>query len=234
MFSSLRHRFGIPGAIAVFALVFAMVSGAYAAKSVIITKLNQISPSVQKQLKGKAGAPGAIGAAGAPGAKGDVGPVGPQGKEGPMGIQGKQGKDGLEGSPWTAGGTLPSGSTETGIWGTYTFPQPEGPQLFTISFTVPLAQGPGGTEPVERVYVGPSENKTAQGCPGYVGGIPAADPGKLCVYADQFANATREGFYHSIPGEPGFAEGVSTTGTLFNIQCAAECAAAGTWAVTAQ
>lgn len=139
MFSLLRSRFGIPGVISVVALVFAMVGGAYAAKSVIITKLNQISPSVQKQLKGKTGQPGQ---AGAPGGAGKDGANGANGKDGANGSAGKsvavaplavgecaneqggaefsvgsevaEACNGEPGSPWTAGGTLPVGATETG------------------------------------------------------------------------------------------------------------------------
>jgi uncharacterized protein YneF (UPF0154 family) len=51
MLSLFRNRLGVPGLLAVIALVFAMAGGAYAAKRVIITKLNQISPKVQKQLQ---------------------------------------------------------------------------------------------------------------------------------------------------------------------------------------
>jgi hypothetical protein len=238
MLSLLRHRFGIPGAIAVFALVFAMVGGAYAAKKYVITSTSQIKPSVLKSLTGKqgpAGPAGSNGLAGAPGAKGDTGATGAPGAPGTPGTPGKPGEDG---SPWVAGGTLPSESTETGIWGTYTNPAPEGAQTFPISFPIPLAKPP------VKVYVGPGEDKSAQGCPGVVGadvnavppqgGTPTAAPGKLCVYADQFVNAVREGFYFSINGEPGFVEGVSETGTLFNVKCEAGCAASGTWAVTGE
>jgi hypothetical protein len=61
MISRLRRHFGIPGTLAVLALVFAMFGGAYAAKKqgFIITKLSQIKPSVRNQLKGEQGPKGA-------------------------------------------------------------------------------------------------------------------------------------------------------------------------------
>jgi hypothetical protein len=209
--------------------------------------------------KGDAGANGANGAPGAPGTNGlSVTSEEFAGEEGPCeeggseftsaspeptyACNGEEGPEGPEGNPWTLGGTLPSGATLTGIWGTHinsspeSF-QPEGPEVFTISFPIPLASPP------ERVFVGPDQDKTAQGCPGVVGadekavpskgGIPTADPGKLCVYADQLVNAERDGFYFSVSGTAGYIEGASETGALFNVHCEAECAASGTWAVTA-
>lgn len=137
MASFMRNRLGIPGVIAVVALVFAMAGGAWAAKGVIITKLSQIKPSVQKQLKGAtgpAGQPGPAGpvgpagptgAKGAAGVAGATGPTGLQGLKGatggtgptgPEGVAGATGPSGPEGSPWTVDGTLPSGEAETGAW----------------------------------------------------------------------------------------------------------------------
>jgi len=260
MLSLLRHRFGIPGAIAVFALVFAMVGGAYAAKKYVITSTSQIKPDVLKSLKGKAGPAGPAGAAGAKGdtgAKGDAGAAGATGLQGPQGIQGPEGKkgkdgeDGEPGSPWVAGGTLPSESTETGTWGTFenSLEQQEGAIAIQISFPIPLEPSaeagnpePPTLAPIQKIYVGPEEDKSAQGCPGYVNGIPAAEPGKLCLYADQLVNAQRGGFNYSYPAytppgegklEGGYADGVGTSGTVFNITCQAQCRASGNWAVTA-
>src|SRR5579862_4067412 len=133
MFSAMRRRIRVTPAtvIAGLALVFAMSGGAYAAKKYLITSTKQISPSVLKALQGKAGAAGAQGAAGP---AGPVGPAGPAGKDGANGTNGANGKDGVagkdgatgktgttgpagkEGSPWTAGGTLPSEATETGTF----------------------------------------------------------------------------------------------------------------------
>jgi hypothetical protein len=90
--------------------------------------------------QGPAGAAGAQGPAGAAGAKGETGAAGPAGPQGEKGVQGEKGTAGTNGfngstgakgaagpagptgptgatgSPWTAGGTLPVGSSETGQW----------------------------------------------------------------------------------------------------------------------
>jgi hypothetical protein len=216
--------------------------------------------------KGDTGAKGDAGAAGANGKDG-TSPVGTSfsGKKGVCedgGVEykgsttnlvcnGEEGPEGPEGSLWSAGGVLPEGATMTGTWGSFGIfsHQKEEAIAFPISFPVPLpaAAGAGDTVPptqaaVDRVYVGPEEDKTAQGCPGYTNGIPAAEPGKLCVYADEFVGAQREGFFFSTPafnsptlGSVGGAyfEGVGTTGTIFSVLCDDECRAHGNWAVTA-
>ena len=178
MFSRLRTRFGAPGVIAVIALVFAMLGGAYAAQSrhhkksgVIITKLNQIKPSVQKQLKGQAGAQGPQGPKGDSGSKGADGAAGSPGGAGAAGKSVVVGSFTAEeeelgepagepcnlnggtevevegsgivkfvcnGSPWTAGGTLPGGATETGAWN---MKMAAGSGEASISFPIPLAAG---------------------------------------------------------------------------------------------
>ena len=137
------------------ALVFAMTGGAYAAKKYLITSTKQISPSVLTSLKGKPGKngvagpqgatgsqgpAGAQGPAGPAGAKGETGPAGPKGDTGPQGeegAQGENGKEGKEGSPWTAGGTLPSGKTETGAWAAGKS-SANAIQYVPISFALPL------------------------------------------------------------------------------------------------
>lgn len=90
---------------------------------------------------GRAGPAGLAGPVGAKGARGMQGEKGAPGERGATGEPGKEGKagatpamkevggaefisasgntyacNGNEGSPWTAGGTLPSGKTETGEW----------------------------------------------------------------------------------------------------------------------
>jgi hypothetical protein len=253
MFSLLRNRFGIPGILSVLALVFAMAGGAYAAKKYVITSTSQIKPSVLKALKGTSGAPGAPGAAGA------QGPAGANGKDGANGLPGKDGVSAVatplaagnancpdggaevksasapafvcNGSPWTAEGTLPSEATETGSWGGSAVVTKEKEEaeaevgtLYPISFTIPLAEAP------ELIYVKVGETKT--GCPGIVGGIPAADPGKLCVY-------------ERLPGGPVFAgigfnpdtgapTGPGKSGVILPFQNKTEGSIFGSWAVTAE
>jgi hypothetical protein len=156
----LRRRFTYSDVVATLALVFAMSGGALAASKFLITSTKQIKPSVLASLKGKAGANGAAGAQGPTGPAGPAGGVGPQGpagtpgtngEPGPEGKEGKAGKNGTsgkDGSPWTANGTLPVGSTETGVW-TISETAGKGKEATealgltipstTISFPVPLA-----------------------------------------------------------------------------------------------
>jgi hypothetical protein len=100
--------------------------------------------------KGDAGNPGTPGAPGAPGAPGSAGAgviAGPySGPECPaegteFEVEGSEeinyACNGKEGSPWTAGGTLPPGATETGTW---SFTALEAEEVgATISFTIPLS-----------------------------------------------------------------------------------------------
>src|SRR6188768_510215 len=145
MFSTLRTRFGIPGVISAMALVFAMFGGAYAAsnssgggKATASAKAKK-GPRGPKGAKGDMGPAGPQGPAGAAGAKGDAGSPGSPGANGKSVALVNEAPDnceeggftyevegsgeenevcnGEEGSPWTDGGTLPSGSTETGVWG---------------------------------------------------------------------------------------------------------------------
>lgn len=250
MISVLKQRLGIPGLIAVIALVFAMGGAAWAGQKYVITSTGQIKPSVLKQLKGAKGAKGDTGAAGATGAQGPKGDTGAAGKEGTAGTPGtsvtntalpegsikcpeggaefKVGAgtptvacNGEEGSPWTAGGTLPSGETEVGTWGT----SYKGTTFIPISLTLPVVPAP------EVVYV---TGASATGCPGIVSGVPTADAGKLCVYRTNPGSASAEGF--PIALKPVTAEelGATPAGTVLLDTCAeAECIRYGMWAVTA-
>lgn len=214
MFSAIgRHmRVGPAGVIAVIALVFAMAGGAWAAKKYVITSTSQIKPSVLKSLQGKNGAAGA------------QGPAGQAGANGKDGVNGKDGAEGEEGSPWTAGGVLPGGETETGSWGERS-PQKEVVDQ-PISFTLPLSKAP------EPIYVKPGETEV-EGCPGLKEGIPTADPGMLCVYAMLELGTKFGGFLD--PSEE-FAEGkAGKSGALLQLQNGEGFIAGwGVWAVTAE
>lgn len=226
MFSSLRKHFGVPGLIAVIALVFAMVGGAYAAsdnsggdatasakgkkkrnarrgKGLNVRKVRLIARQEARRIVKNALPP-----AGPQGPKGDPGANGQDGQNGQDGDDGTDGKsvevnelvagecvneeggaeviqegaaegvevcNGEEGSPWTAGGTLPSGATQTGGW---FLAAEEEPLPAALSFPIPLAAPIPGSNVV--VFEEPGEGETAE-CPGTAAN-PEAEPGFLCVY----------------------------------------------------
>jgi hypothetical protein len=225
---------------ATLALVFAMTGGAYAAGKYLITSSKQISPKVLKQLTGKTGAagpagpPGAAGAAGAKGENGSPGANGKEGKLGPQGVPGEPGQPGEEGSPWTVGGVLPPGQTETGMWGVSAPPgSPDGgilqlstvPISFTIQLKAPLAE-------TDVHVIAPGENGTGGGtCPtssSYE--KPAAEPGNLCIFERGGINVGEIGV---VPGENGL---LGTTGVMVEIKPATKgdpIDVYGNWAVTA-
>ena len=99
MLHGLKRRLGAnsPGiTIAVLALVFALVGGAFAASGGLTSKQKkQVEAIVKKEVKknpgpqGPKGDTGSQGAAGGLGAKGDQGPEGPQGKPGEEGPAGE-------------------------------------------------------------------------------------------------------------------------------------------------
>jgi hypothetical protein len=236
MFSMIRKRFTYANVAVTLALVFAMSGGAYAAGHYLITSTKQISPKVLSALKGRSGAngetgpagsagpAGPTGSAGPAGVKGETGPVGP---EGPAG-KGEKGEKGPAGSPWTAGGTLPEGATETGAWSTYT-KQAESLGVVAISFPIPLASAPAFE--VATNYIPTKESPTTQ-CPG-TAAEPKASPGNLCVYAGEDENHEIYIFHTYNPtGEGGQDPG--KTGVVFAFLGGEKFGLAyGTWAVTA-
>ena len=155
----MRRHLSFANVIATLALVFAMSGGAYAAKHYLITSTKQIKPSVLASLHGKQGPNGGAGATGATGPKGDRGPAGPQG---------------------TYPTALPSGQTETGVWGGgYTAPGAEEPYREAATFAIPLAA------PLPAGHVSYVAGATGLHCPGR----GQADPGFLCVYQGFIENA---------------------------------------------
>jgi Collagen triple helix repeat (20 copies) len=249
MLERLRNQIGTAGLIvAIVALVAALGGGAYAA-----TSNSGKATASAKGKPGPRGKTGKTGPAGPAGPAGPVGPAGPQGPTGPAGAKGDKGDvgatgangtpgstgpQGPKGDPWTAGGILPEGETETGTWGTGPL-TPAGKKYFPISFTLPLALEP------EPILVEATE-ESKPGCPGRGGGsflgagdkptTPEADPGKLCVYVMPTEGATFLGFlkyeYEAAFNEWASVPGASRTGTLLSVNCLSVCLMAGTWAVT--
>jgi hypothetical protein len=265
MFSALRRQLSYSNVAATMALVFALTGGAFAATShsgggsparatasashATVAKKKSKAPA-----RGPAGPKGATGAAGPQGATGPAGPTGPagaagakgengspgaqgpEGKEGKAGTNGTNGTNGKNGSPWTAGGTLPPGSTETGAWNIIPGSVPgvvsSLTSLTTISFPIPLA-APLGRAETAAVTVEEQEGKKTPpaGCTGTVE-TPTAEAGHLCVYQSAEIppgppitswklGLSSEGFFHQ-----GASTAGAVLGTIENVQDE------GTWAVT--
>jgi hypothetical protein len=239
-------------AVAVVALVFAMVGGAFAAsggsgdgKSASASAKAKKGPRGPRGPKGATGATGPQGPAGAPGAKGDPGAPGAPGKDG-IGVtstsvptssavcnhQGGSEFQSANGTTTACNGetgfteVLPSEATETGSWGARESAAP-GSALLPITFGIPLAEAP---EPV-LVDVGETE---VDGCPGIVEELPTADPGFLCLYTAFSSQVTPEGFFKSSPENPFPEEGASKSGALLNIAHDENWVIFGAWAVTAK
>jgi collagen triple helix repeat protein len=244
-------------------------------------------PAGPAGLQGAAGAKGADGAAGLDGEDGKDGKNGTNGVNGTNGTSvantefsgvegpcqeggsklvgsattyacnGKKGLQGDEGSPWTLGGTLPPGKTETGAWAMGPVPKvsceiegeteegeaiegectakPEekvtagNPLIAPISFPIPLA---AELSEANTHYIGPGGTPPA-GCTGGSVEEPKADPGHLCVYALEEAAI---GFMAIAPaGDLSFSNsngskaGVVVAGIFWGEGARAR----GTWAVTA-
>ena len=274
MFSPLRNRFGIPGVISVIALVFAMFGGAYAATNGSGGGKASVSA---KAKRGPRGPKGPAGPAGPQGPAGSQGAAGSNGKDGAPGKsivvseieaeeegceerggaevkqegagEGIEVCNGAEGEPWTAGGTLPKGSSETGAFSPSQVPTLLGifeapgyveasQYLLPVDFPIRLANAPA------FVYV-PAAGQafgTAAGCPGVVGGVPKANSGKFCVYVA--GDSVEEGAFGfpsaavvalrpdapmtQAPGTPG----TSRSGAILKVSCAEVCVGAGLWAAT--
>jgi hypothetical protein len=237
--SAIREPFGTAGlTVAILALVLAMVGGAYAAGG--LTKAQE--KQVTKIAKKFAGKPGKAGVAGA---TGPVGPAGPAGAAGKSGKEGSEGPQGKEGSPWTAGGTLPAGETETGTWGASptAAATPTFHLTLPISIPIPLAAPLEDTEecgeaghPACATHVFEGETIPPQ-CTGTVVSGTVTDlgakPGNLCVYVRESSNITAAEFL-VLDAEGPTSLGVGRDGArLTSAGSPAEAFAVGTWAVTA-
>ncbi len=196
---------------------------------------------------GRAGATGAPGATGPPGASGKDGAPGAPGKDGaagkngtsvvstvePKGVNCSEGGskfvagssttfacNGKEGSPWSAGGTLPSGESLYGRWTLGLVPPeleaPGIPQFVSISFGIPTAASPT----LEILAEG--EDETTE-CPG-TAAAPEAAEGFLCVYT-----AMEQNIVAVFPENE-----ASEVGAWFALVGGPAAAARGTWAVTAE
>ncbi|HUN77683.1 MAG TPA: hypothetical protein VMU32_02060 [Solirubrobacteraceae bacterium] len=177
-------------------------------------------PAGPRGASGPAGREGAAGKEGPPGTPGPAGTQGTAGSNG-VGVTGESfsgdahgckqggvllksagpetavcnGEKGKAGSPWTAGGTLPTGATETGVWMANEKLETAFLHAYVqtpISFDVPLATAlenseecGEGTNPacsISFVTREEQENHTAPAaCAGSVAS-PTAESGNLCIY----------------------------------------------------
>jgi hypothetical protein len=195
-------------------------------------------------LKGDEGEPGA------PGAPGKTGTIGLSGesvvmKEEPKGIHcaeagekftvGGKTEYACNGSPWTAGGTLPTNASETGQWtllGTGTAGEPE---TRDISFAVPLKAALDAS----HVHFILANETPPTGCKGTVA-KPEADSGNLCVFTQLLAELVPglEHLFGPAPiidaSSPGGSAGAGTTGAAvaFEIEKTGFFVGEGSWAVT--
>ena len=222
--------------------------------------LQQLQKPGPKGTAGPAGPAGPTGPAGPAGPSGPAGPAG-TGTKGENGAAGADGasvtstaltqgnancKEGgsefvaaankktyaCNGSPWTVGGTLPKGASETGVWA-----EPQGVEYKTghtefifapISFTVQLASA---LEASKVHFIEPAATPPA-GCKGNAE-KPEAESGNLCVFASAFEGVQTHSFDN--PENTKSEATAGKTGTLlsFEINESTEAAlnARGTWAV---
>ncbi len=259
MFSTFKARFGAPGVIAVIALVFAMVGGAYAAGGGLSGKqkkeVTKIAQTEAKKLAGKQGPKGDAGATGAAGAKGDQGPQGNPGSPGGAGAPGKsvtvtpiaeeeeacEERGGVEvKQEGAASGTEVCTGKEGSPWtvgGHLPSKQTETGTWYVRGEVVGLAQTAISfplplSQPLNEAHVHYStQGDFANSCKGSVS-QPTAEPGNLCVYQGANSGATFAEF--GLPEESAVEAGASRAGALITFELTeAPRAAFGTFAVAA-
>ncbi|MGH2880064.1 MAG: hypothetical protein ACRDK4_10725 [Solirubrobacteraceae bacterium] len=201
---------------------------------------------------GPQGNPGAAGKDGTNGTNGEKGAAGTNGANGTNGVsvtsktlnagQGGCTEGGSEftaaenkktkacnGSPWTAGGTLPVGSTETGSWSFGPLSEAASPSkeafVPVASFSIPLA----AALDVSHVHYIKMGETAPTGCTGGTSEKPTAESGNLCVYATLEEQV--KGIQIENPGIFG-EEGAGTTGAWLLFNLSGEAFGIGTWAVT--
>jgi len=140
--------------------------------------------------------------------------------------------NGEEGSPWTAGGTLPTEQTETGAWAT-SF---SGETLVQLPFTVPLQATLDAAHVVSHLKGYNGEDNSGvehETCPGRASN-PKAKVGYLCVYTSGFTPVTVEIKGIGNAGSLGFGTGgAGKAGAYLWLGSASATFGWGTWAVTA-
>ena len=142
---------------------------------------------------------------------------------------------GKEGSPWTDGGNLPPGATETGTWSFNGTAADTDGVYAPIGFPILLAppQLPRNQEGVTTRAHYETDADFSTFCGDAAGGsatLPAAKPGELCVYVREVKNATFDAMTRVLPVTE--AEGALRSGTLLHFNMSGVGYGFGTWAVT--
>lgn len=287
MLSRMHEKLGTAGFIlAIVALIAAFGGAAYAAKEAGLNKKQK--NEVKKIAKGATGPQGPQGPQGPAGPAGNTGAAGAAGADGKSveaeaasvakcseggtvfkingtevgkacnGEEGEEGEAGAEGSPWTAGGTLPAGKTETGSWAfAGTFSASANPSV-DISFPIQLSAALDGSKVHlinkngKELVLSLEEEKvnevTSTACTG-TAKVPTATAGNLCVYSGTLLLPNTQGFFASsfisnpgddcvgigcepLLGGPGAGAGVSGAIVTFEYDSAGTRAGHGSWAVT--
>jgi hypothetical protein len=206
--------------------------------------------------QGPAGGPGADGASGVSVSSAEVSKssstCGKQGGSEFTSASGKttvcNGKEGKQGEPWTAGGTLPSGKTETGTWAFGEQPAEtihREPIAFPIPLAAPLGRGHAhfiNTEGMEIDLETEKEVAPTECGSGINPGInaqesvanPQAKPGNLCIYAAKLENATISPAAIQDPVLRGEAQAGRTGAIERFVLGSGTQEGNGTWAVTAE
>ncbi|MEX0973680.1 MAG: hypothetical protein WDZ46_10555 [Solirubrobacterales bacterium] len=213
--------------------------------------------------QGPQGVPGVPGVPGLPGAPGADGEDGSDGSNGSNGVsvtseefEGEQGPcegggskftsassdsyacNGSEGSPWTAGGTLPSGETLTGAWAVGPFyPEGEIPlrtEYAPVSFPIPLATPIPNPNMKIVTMEEQEEGEAPEGCEGGTASEAVADPGILCVYVGEVSPNEEIAKVASVDAPKGGGGGSARFGAIvFAVGFEPGSYVRGTFAVTA-
>jgi len=203
-------------------------------------------PAGAAGMKGDSGAPGEKGAKGDKGDKGDPGTDGTDGEsveivpgepafcEGAGGVTYEVEEtptavcSGKEGSPWTAGGTLPKGATETGAWSWNGSATDTEGVFASISFTLPLKANLAE----ENIFYVTPETPSPE-CPGSAAN-PKANQGKLCIYLGGFLPEGEDApEFAGVTGVAGFGTSANRAGALLHFTNIVDGSrASGSWALT--
>lgn len=154
---------------------------------------------------------------------------------------------GPEGDPWTAGGTLPVGATETGAWAFGTLPAGALPGAsglrIPLSFTIRLAtdlaaskvhfiNAAGNESRLNESTFEPEEIENPPNCLGSVA-APSAVSGHLCIYTKTLIGAIGFSNFEGIFSPSSATAGGSKAGAILRLlNVEGNSSGFGTWAVT--